>query len=87
MRQGIAVALGEAVIVVLCLIGAVASWGNGTVHTSFAPNGDLPAFEATRYIAPWLVLSVFLVTVAGLCAMDAAARVGRAVSRDRIGGR
>ncbi|WP_054815963.1 hypothetical protein [Nocardia arizonensis] len=81
MRQPIAVALGETVIAALCLVGAATSWDNGTVPTAFAANGELPAFEATRYVAPWLVLSVFLVTVAGLLLVDALARAARTRSR------
>ncbi|MEV0297961.1 hypothetical protein [Nocardia sp. NPDC050710] len=76
MRRGI-VALGELVIALLCLVGAVSSWGNGVVTTAFAPVGELPAFESTRYAAPWVVLAAFLAAVAGLFAIDAAARLLR----------
>ena len=66
---------GELVIVVLCVVGAVLSWGNGLVHTSLAPDGDLPAFEATRYVGPWMLLAVALVGLAGLLVIDVLARL------------
>ncbi|MET7773838.1 hypothetical protein [Nocardia sp. NPDC005366] len=73
-------ALGEYVIALLCLIGAVQSWGNGVVTTSFAPIGDLPAFDSTRYIGPWLVLAAFLAGLAGLFVIDGLARAVRSTS-------
>ncbi|WP_405178437.1 hypothetical protein OG225_30755 [Nocardia sp. NBC_01377] len=81
MRRATSTALGEAVIALLCVIGAVLSWGNGVVTTTFAPIGDLPAFDSTRYVAPWLVLAAFLVCVAGLLVIDGAARVVRSTGQ------
>ncbi|MGW4370421.1 hypothetical protein ACWEKT_32740 [Nocardia takedensis] len=75
MRQSTAVVSGELVIVALCVVGAVISWGNGMVRTSLGPDGDLPAFEATRYVGAWLLLAVVLVGVAGLLVIDIAGRL------------
>ncbi len=71
---------GEVVVAALCVAVAVASWRNGVVTTSFAAAGDVPGFDATRYVAPWLVLAAFLVVVAGVIVIDAAARTIRAAT-------
>ncbi|MEV0249190.1 hypothetical protein AB0H76_21500 [Nocardia sp. NPDC050712] len=75
MKLGIAI--GELVLAVLCVLGAVASWSRGLATTSFAAAGDLPGFEATRYVAPWLLLATFLLLVAGLVGIDAVGRARR----------
>jgi hypothetical protein len=72
--------LGEVVVAVLCVVVAVVSWQNGLATTSLAASGDVPAFTATRYVGPWLVLAAFLVTVAGVVGVDAGARTLRAVT-------
>ncbi len=74
------VALGEVVAAVVVLALAALSWGRGTVTTSFAALGEMPAFDATRYVAPWLVLAAFLVVVAGLLAIDAVTRAVRSAA-------
>ncbi|WP_194816127.1 hypothetical protein [Nocardia sp. XZ_19_385] len=73
MRRGIA--FGELVLAVLCGLGAVASWNRGLVTTSFAAAGEMPGFDATRYVAPWLLLATLLLVFAGLFAVDAVSRV------------
>ncbi|MEV0033122.1 hypothetical protein [Nocardia sp. NPDC050793] len=80
MRHDMVVALGQVVAAVVALALAVLSWSRGTVTTSFAAMGEMPAFEATRYVAPWLVLSAFLVAVAGLLAIDAVTRTVRSAA-------
>ncbi|MGV9615847.1 hypothetical protein [Nocardia xishanensis] len=80
MRRDMVVALGRVVAAVVAVVLAVLSWGRGTVTTSFAAIGEMPAFEATRYVAPWLVLSAFLVAVAGLLVIDAVTRVVRSAA-------
>ncbi|WP_431956430.1 hypothetical protein [Nocardia lijiangensis] len=80
MRRDMVVALGEVVAAVVALILAVLSWSRGVVTTSFAAVGEMPAFEATRFVAPWLVLAAFLVAVAGLCGIDAATRAVRSAA-------
>ncbi|MBF6211387.1 hypothetical protein IU433_07515 [Nocardia puris] len=77
MNRSVGIALGEAVVVVVCLVLAVVCWGRGVVTTSFAAFGDVPAFDATRYVAPWIALAAFLVAVGGLFAIDAVARAVR----------
>jgi hypothetical protein len=72
-------ALVELTLALVCAVFAVVSWRNGLITTTFAPSGDVPGFAATRYNAPWLVLAAFLVVVAGIFAIDAVARVVRAV--------
>ncbi|WP_330250644.1 hypothetical protein OG874_31130 [Nocardia sp. NBC_00565] len=72
-------ALVELTLALACAVFAVVSWRNGLITTTFAPAGDVPGFDATRYSAPWLVLAAFLVVVAGALAIDAVARTVRAV--------
>ncbi|TQM30258.1 hypothetical protein FB390_1877 [Nocardia bhagyanarayanae] len=74
------VALGEVVGAVVALLLAVLSWNRGIVTTAFAPLGEMPAFEATRYVGPWLVLAAFLATVAGLLGIDAVTRALRSTA-------
>ncbi|MEV6277605.1 hypothetical protein [Nocardia sp. NPDC051832] len=78
MRRGIA--FGELALVVLCVLGAVASWNRGLVTTSFAAAGDMPAFDATRYVAPWLLLATLLLVFAGLFGIDAVSRIRRGIT-------
>ncbi|BAD60015.1 MULTISPECIES: hypothetical protein [Nocardia] len=75
MRRDVFLAAAETVVAVLCLVGLVAAWQRGVVSTAFLPVGDIPGFESSRYAGPWLILAVFLVAVAGLCVIDALARV------------
>ena len=70
----------DVVVLVACLAGAVPAWHAGIESTPFAGSGDLPAFEATRYIGPWLGLAAVLVVVAGLALIDL---VARSLSRSR----
>ncbi|MFD0365117.1 hypothetical protein ACFQZZ_27100 [Nocardia sp. GCM10030253] len=79
MRREIVV-LGEVAVAVLCVVAAVLSWRNGLVVTSFPGAGDVPAFDATRYVGPWLILAAFLVTVAGVIGIDAGARTMHTVA-------
>jgi hypothetical protein len=71
--------LVELVLVMVCLVFAVVSWRNGLITTSFAESGDTPAFDATRYSGPWLILAAFLVLVAGVIVIDATVRTVRVV--------
>lgn len=72
------IVLVDLVLVLLALAGAVASYRNGIRTTAFAPDGDVPAFEAVRYAAPWIVLAALLATLAGLLLVDAVARTAAA---------
>ncbi|MEV6137388.1 hypothetical protein AB0L63_15250 [Nocardia sp. NPDC051990] len=71
-------ALVEFTLALGCAVLAVVSWRNGLIITTFAPSGDVPGFDATRYSAPWLVLAAVLVMVSGVLAIDAVARTVRA---------
>ncbi|MFI9510647.1 hypothetical protein [Nocardia sp. NPDC052566] len=73
MKKWIVVVV-DLVLTALCLLGAVASWRGGLRHTVFSAVGEIPAFEATRYSAPWLLLAAVLVAVGGLLAIDGVAR-------------
>lgn len=73
MKQWIAVVV-DLVLTLVCLALAAVSWQNGIRTTLFNPLGDAPAFEATRYAAPWLLLAAVLVAVGGVVAIDAVAR-------------
>ncbi len=64
-------------LIVLALVGAVLSARAGVRTTDFPPLGDAPGFTATRYVAPWWLLAAVLVAVAGVLAIDAAARLVR----------
>ncbi|SNY81270.1 hypothetical protein SAMN04244553_2858 [Nocardia amikacinitolerans] len=81
MRHEMTVALGEVGAAVAALVLAVLSWNRGIVTTAFAPLGEVPGFEATRYNAPWLVLAAFLVAVAGLLGIDAVTRALRSAAK------
>jgi hypothetical protein len=74
------VVLGEVVVAALCVAAAVLSWRHGLVTTSFPAAGHVPAYDATRYVGPWLVLAAFLVAVAGVVVIDASARSLRAAT-------
>ncbi|WP_433711976.1 hypothetical protein ACQP2U_38075 [Nocardia sp. CA-084685] len=71
-------ALVELTLALGCAVLAVVSWRNGLITTTFAPSGEVPGFDSTRYSAPWLVLATFLMMVAGALAIDAVARTVRA---------
>lgn len=71
-------ALVEFTLALGCAVLAAVSWRNGLITTTFAPSGEVPGFDATRYSAPWLVLAAFLVMVSGVLAVDAVARTVRA---------
>ncbi|WP_157103784.1 hypothetical protein [Nocardia harenae] len=66
------------VLALVAVVAGVIAWRNGLRTTEFAPAGDIPAFEATRYAAPWIFLAATLLTVAGLLLVDAVAQVARA---------
>ncbi len=70
----------DLVAVVVCLAAAVPSWHAGIESITFAASADQPAFEATHYSGPWLVLAALLVAVAGLAVIDL---VARGVDRSR----
>ncbi|MEU7766023.1 hypothetical protein AB0B25_12950 [Nocardia sp. NPDC049190] len=75
MRRWIIAVIVELGVIVLALAGAGLSWRSGIHVTDFAPFGDSPGFAAIRYLAPWLLLAAVLVTVAGVFAVDATARL------------
>ncbi|MGQ4596921.1 hypothetical protein [Nocardia sp. R6R-6] len=79
MRRWIIAVLVELDVMVLALVAAVLSWRNSVRTLDFAPFGDAPEFTATRYVAPWQVLAAVLVAVAGVLAIDAAARLVRGI--------
>ncbi|UGT64650.1 hypothetical protein [Nocardia asteroides] len=70
-------ALG-AVLALAAVLTGVLAWRNGIRTTEFAPSGDVPAFEATRYAGPWIVLAATLLTVAGLLLVDVVAQLATA---------
>ncbi|MFC8042472.1 hypothetical protein [Nocardia sp. NPDC057353] len=78
MRYGIVRAALATAFAVAAVIAAVLSWRNSIRTTDFAPAGDIPAFEATRYAAPWVFLAATLLTVAGLLLVDAVAQLAQA---------
>ncbi|WP_433730908.1 hypothetical protein ACQP0C_04750 [Nocardia sp. CA-129566] len=71
-------ALVELTLALACAVLAVVSWRSGLITTTFAPSGEVPGFQATRYSGPWLVLATFLVMMGGVLAIDAVARTVRA---------
>ncbi|MBF6218682.1 hypothetical protein IU479_11255 [Nocardia abscessus] len=77
MRRWIVAVFVELDLIVLALVGAVLGARAGVRTTDFPPLGDAPGFTATRYIAPWWLLAAVLVAVAGVLAIDAAARLVR----------
>ncbi|MBF6163792.1 hypothetical protein IU486_03275 [Streptomyces gardneri] len=83
MRRWIVAVLVELDLFVLALLGAVLSARTGVRTTDFAPAGDAPAFTATRYAGPWWLLAAALVAVAGVLAIDAAARIVRGLRAGR----
>lgn len=78
MTRPIAIAV-EAVAAALCVAVAALCWSRGVHTTEFAAIGRVPAFTATHYSGPWLVLATTLIAVAGLLAIDAVTRIVRAV--------
>lgn len=78
MRYGIVRAALGAVLAVAAVLAGVLSWRNSIRTTEFAAAGDVPAFEATRYAAPWVFLAAALCTVAGLLLVDAVAQLALA---------
>ncbi|WP_040783910.1 hypothetical protein [Nocardia pneumoniae] len=77
MRRWIVAVLVELDLVLLTLVAAGLSWRNSVRTIDFAPAGDAPGFTAIRYAAPWQLLAAVLVAVAGVLAIDAAARLVR----------
>lgn len=75
MKRWIVTALSELGLAVVCLVGAVASWGNARRTTEFSTGDDHPGFVAVRYVPPLLMLATALVIVAGLLVIDAVARI------------
>ncbi|WP_306356986.1 MULTISPECIES: hypothetical protein [unclassified Nocardia] len=69
--------LAEFLLVPLCGVAAVWSWRRGVQTSWYAPNGDMPGFEAVRYAGPWLLLAAVAVAVGGLLLIDAVARTRR----------
>ncbi|AYF73545.1 hypothetical protein D7D52_06395 [Nocardia yunnanensis] len=67
----------EFVLVPILVAAAVWCWHNGIRTTVFAPQGDAPAFSATRYVGPWLAGAAILAIGAGLVAVDVLARAFR----------
>lgn len=75
MRRRSLIALIEVAVAVVCLIGAVVAWRNGIHVTRVAPTGDVPGYEATRYLPPWLLLATLAVVAGGVLVIDAIARL------------
>ena len=80
MRRDRVIGAVEAVVAVLLLVAAVASWRHGVVDTSFAAQGEVPGHDSARYAGPWLVLAAALTASAGVAVIDAAARTLRTQS-------
>ncbi|WP_067468837.1 hypothetical protein [Nocardia amamiensis] len=77
MRRWIIAVLVELDLILLALVAAGLSWRNSVRTLDFAPLGDAPGFTAIRYAAPWQLLAAVLLAVAGVLAIDAAARLVR----------
>lgn len=65
----------DVLVAVLGLVGAVLSWRHGVHHTVFAAAGNRPAFQASSYHGPWLLLAIVLVVVAGAALIELVVRV------------
>ncbi|MBF6464451.1 hypothetical protein IU427_04550 [Nocardia beijingensis] len=85
MRRWIVAVLVEVDLLVLALVGAALSAHAGVRTTDFGPSGDAPGFTATRYVGPWWLLAAVLVAVAGVLAIDAAARLVRGLRSAEAG--
>ncbi|WP_454198572.1 hypothetical protein [Nocardia sp. Marseille-Q1738] len=77
MRRSIIAVFVELDLILLALVAAALSWRNSVRTVDFAPSDDVPGFTAIRYAAPWQLLAAVLVAVAGVLAIDAAARLVR----------
>ncbi|MGW5451971.1 hypothetical protein [Nocardia sp. NPDC003979] len=75
MKRWIVAVSVELGLAVVCLAGAVASWGNARRSTEFVGSDEHSGFEAVRYVPPMLALSTGLVILAGLFLIDAVARI------------
>ncbi|MFE3053788.1 hypothetical protein [Nocardia sp. NPDC059239] len=67
----------EFVLVPVLVVAAVWCWHNGIRTTVFKPQGEVPAFTATRYIGPWLAGCAVLAIMSGLALIDVVARAVR----------
>ncbi|MBF6333751.1 hypothetical protein [Nocardia transvalensis] len=70
----------DLVLILLCVGAAVPSWRNGMQTTWFTASEELPAFQATRYVGPWIALAALLVAIAGVAVVDL---IARCASRSR----
>lgn len=64
----------DIVVAVVGLVVAVASWRRGVHHTVFAAAGNRPAFQASSYTGPWLLLAIVLFVVAAAAVLDLVVR-------------
>ncbi|MVU83639.1 hypothetical protein GPX89_41175 [Nocardia sp. ET3-3] len=71
----------EFVLVPLLVVAAVWCWRNGIQTSMFKPQGEAPAFHATRYVGPWLAGSAVFAIGAGLALIDVLARAFRRTRR------
>lgn len=71
----------DIVLAVLTIGLAVLCWNQGVHHTHFPAAGEVPAYTGTRYVGPWLFLSVLLAAGAGIALLDAGVRIVRPVRR------
>ena len=69
----------ELAVVLIGVVAAVLSWGNGLRETVFAASGDVPEYIATRYVGAWLLLSATLTLLVGVIAIDAITRTIRSI--------
>ncbi|MGV9665807.1 hypothetical protein ACWDUL_12715 [Nocardia niigatensis] len=67
----------EIVLVPVLVVLAVWCWHNGIQTTVFKPQGEMPAFTATRYFGPWLAVCALLAIGSGLALIDGLARAYR----------
>ncbi|MEC3951532.1 hypothetical protein VMT65_00655 [Nocardia sp. CDC153] len=67
----------EFVLVPVLMVAAAWCWRNGISTTVFKPQGEAPAFSATRYVGPWLAGSAVFAIGAGLVLIDMLARAFR----------
>ncbi|MEU4314668.1 hypothetical protein [Nocardia sp. NPDC024068] len=77
MNRSFVVPAADLAAAILALALAVLCWQLGVRNTDFPPTGEVPAYTATRYVAPWLFLATVLVAGAGAAVIDAAVRVVR----------
>ncbi|HEV7907390.1 MAG TPA: hypothetical protein VGP03_04545 [Pseudonocardiaceae bacterium] len=79
------IAMGELVLVVLFVLGAVWCWRHGVVRSEYPVEGRAP-LESTRYSGTWIGTAIGLTTLGALFLLDAVRQLvlaGRARPREQ----